>query len=92
MADSLSQISGVEVFFSPENQAGVLSLRAAGRDCEELGELLGEGGYALRAGLHCAPLAHKSLHTYPQGTVRFAFSAENTKDEIDLCVKGIESI
>ncbi len=45
-----------------------------------------------RAGLHCAPLAHKSLHTYPQGTVRFAFSAENTKDEIDLCVKGIESI
>ncbi len=49
-------------------------------------------GVMTRAGLHCAPLAHKSLHTYPQGTVRFAFSAENTKDEIDLCVKGIESI
>lgn len=49
-------------------------------------------GVMTRAGLHCAPLAHKSLHTYPQGTVRFTFSAENTKDEIDLCVKGIESI
>lgn len=49
-------------------------------------------GVMTRVGLHCAPLAHKSLHTYPQGTVRFAFSAENTKDEIDLCVKGIESI
>ena len=49
-------------------------------------------GVMTRAGLHCAPLAHKSLHTYPQGTVRFAFSAENTKDEIDLCVEGIESV
>ncbi len=49
-------------------------------------------GVMTRVGLHCAPLAHKSLHTYPQGTVRFAFSAENTKDEIDLCVKGIENI
>lgn len=49
-------------------------------------------GVMTRVGLHCAPLAHKSLHTYPQGTVRFAFSAENTKDEIDLCVEGIESV
>ena len=45
-----------------------------------------------RVGLHCAPAAHRTLHTYPQGTVRFTFGAKNTKEEIDLCVKGIREI
>jgi len=49
-------------------------------------------GVMTRVGLHCAPLAHKSLHTYPQGTVRFAFSASNTRDEIDRCIGGIREI
>lgn len=46
-------------------------------------------GIMTRVGLHCAPAAHRTLHTYPQGTVRFAFGAENTEEEIDRCVKGI---
>lgn len=49
-------------------------------------------GVMTRVGLHCAPLAHKSLHTYPQGTVRFAFSMANTKEEIDDCVDGIKNL
>lgn len=49
-------------------------------------------GIMTRVGLHCAPEAHRTLHTYPQGTVRFAFGAENTKEEIDWCVKGIREI
>lgn len=55
-------------------------------------ELEQEYGIMTRVGLHCAPLAHKSLKTYPQGTVRFAFSASNTKEEIDRCVEGIRSL
>ncbi|MCI9216337.1 MAG: aminotransferase class V-fold PLP-dependent enzyme [Dorea sp.] len=51
-----------------------------------------ECGVMTRVGLHCAPLAHKSLHTYPQGTVRFAFSAVNTKEEIDICVEGMRKL
>lgn len=47
-------------------------------------------GIMTRVGLHCAPLAHRTLHTYPQGTVRFAFSTANTKEEIDICVEGIK--
>lgn len=54
--------------------------------------LASDYGVMTRVGLHCAPLAHKSLHTFPQGTVRFAFSAANTKEEIDICAEGIQNI
>ena len=82
LADCLSQIPNVEIFFSPEHQAGVLSLRAGNRDCEELGELLGEGGYALRAGLHCAPYAHETAGTLETGTLRASVSPFNTEQEM----------
>lgn len=55
-------------------------------------ELEQEYGIMTRVGLHCAPVAHQSLHTFPQGTVRFAFGMSNTTEEIDCCVEGIERI
>ena len=55
-------------------------------------ELEQECGVMTRVGLHCAPAAHQSLHTFPQGTVRFAFSASNTFSELDRCVEGILKI
>ncbi|MGN0403678.1 MAG: aminotransferase class V-fold PLP-dependent enzyme, partial [Bariatricus sp.] len=55
-------------------------------------ELEQECGVMTRVGLHCAPAAHQSLHTFPQGTVRFAFSFSNTFSEIDRCVEGIRKI
>ena len=55
-------------------------------------ELEQECGVMTRVGLHCAPAAHQSLHTFPQGTVRFAFSASNTFSEIDRCVEDILKI
>lgn len=45
-----------------------------------------------RVGLHCAPNAHKTLGTFPQGAVRFAFSASNTKEEIDVCIRAFEKM
>lgn len=51
-----------------------------------------EYGVMTRVGLHCAPVAHQSLQTFPQGTVRFAFSSRNTFDEIECCIHGIKSI
>ena len=55
-------------------------------------ELEQEYGIMTRVGLHCAPLAHKTLRTYPQGVVRFAFSASNTKEEIDICIDGLNKL
>jgi selenocysteine lyase/cysteine desulfurase len=54
-------------------------------------ELESAYGIMTRVGLHCAPTAHKSLGTYPQGTVRIAFSASNTKEEIDILLKALET-
>ena len=80
----LEQLPGVQVFRArnPEDQAGVLSFRLEGRDCEEVGELLGDRGFALRAGLHCAPLAHQTAGTLASGTIRASVSAFNTQQEI----------
>ena len=52
-------------------------------DCEELGEALGRRDIALRSGLHCAPLAHKTLGTFPQGAVRFSVGPFTTFEELD---------
>ena len=45
-----------------------------------------------RSGLHCSPLAHKTLGTFPQGVVRFSFGHENTFDEIDQALEAIKTI
>lgn len=45
-----------------------------------------------RVGLHCAPNAHKTLGTYPAGTIRFSFGPENTKNELDFAIQGLKKI
>ena len=85
MGEGLSRLKGVEVFLAPAGsgaQAGVLSFRVAGRDCEELGGELGRRGVALRAGLHCAPLAHRTAGTLESGTLRASVSAFTTQREV----------
>lgn len=49
-------------------------------------------GIMTRVGLHCAPMAHQTLHTMPQGTIRFAFSHFNTTEEIDQCIAGFREL
>ncbi len=65
---------GLRVFSGP-HQAGTLSFVAPG-DCEELAARLGAKGVAVRAGLHCAPLAHESAGTLETGTVRVSFGMD----------------
>lgn len=55
-------------------------------------ELEQTAGIMTRVGLHCAPVAHQSLGTFPGGTVRFAFSASNTEEEIDRAIEEIYNI
>ena len=72
-------------------QSGVMSLTVRDTDCEEAAALLGRAGAAVRAGLHCAPQAHRSAGTIDSGTVRVSFSAFNTAQETEqfaaLCKK-----
>lgn len=76
---------GVTVYAADKGepcQAGVMSFRVQGLDCEELGAGLGRAGIAVRAGYHCAPYAHRSAQTLETGTVRASFSDFNTPREV----------
>lgn len=77
----LEPMRGVRPFFGSP-QAGVVSFTTETMDCEEAAQLLGQRGIAVRAGLHCAPVAHESAGTFATGTVRLSFSAFNTEAEI----------
>lgn len=48
-----------------------------------------EHGIMTRCGMHCAPRAHKTLGTFPEGTVRFAFGHTNTPEEVDICLSAL---
>ena len=94
MAARLRDIPGAEVFYTPEDgaQTGVLSFRLDGWDCEALGEALAAQGAAVRAGLHCAPLAHRTAGTLPNGTVRLSVSAFTSAADIDAFAHVLRSI
>ncbi len=87
-AQGLARLPQVRTFQArdPACQSGVLSFQVAGMDCEAVGEALSRRGIAVRAGLHCAPLAHESAGTLEEGTVRMSVSDFNTPAEVDRFV------
>lgn len=94
LSANLEQIPGITLFRAqdPRAQAGVLSLQVEGMDSEELGERLGRRGVAVRAGLHCAPLAHKTAGTLEEGTVRLSVSAFNQPWEMDAAARQLRQV
>ena len=80
----LRNTEGIRLFWCDgfRHQTGVLSFIVEGIDCEEMGEAMASRGIALRAGLHCAPLAHRTVGTLKTGTIRFSPSAFNTPAQV----------
>ena len=93
-AEGLRRIPGLQVYALPDlaHQTGVLSFRPEGMDPEELGSALAERGIAVRAGLHCAPLAHRTAGTADTGTVRLSVSHWNTGEEVDRFLAAMREI
>lgn len=76
-----------------DRRVGVVSIDFKNIDNAEAAyRLETEYGILTRCGLHCAPSAHKSLDTFPQGTVRFAVGFANTEDDVDAALKAIRVI
>ena len=73
--------------FAGENQAGTVSF-LPGMDCEKAAEILASRGIALRAGLHCAPLAHESAGTLETGTVRASFGINARDSDTDVFLRA----
>jgi len=91
LTDRLNDIPKIKLFVGPR-QSGLVSFISDNLDCESLSDALGHRGIAVRAGLHCAPLAHKTAGTLDTGTVRVSFSAFNRTDQVDYTADQIRRI
>ena len=90
MAECFRDIPGIHCF-SGEGQ--VLSITIDHTDNgSTAAELEERWGIMTRIGLHCAPLAHRTLGTFPNGTIRFAVSPFNTEEEIETCIRACETL
>ena len=90
----LSALPGIQVYARPDlaHQAGVLSFTAKGHDVEQIASALGQQDIAVRAGLHCAPSAHRQAGTLESGTVRVSFSHWNTMGEVEQFLDAMRLI
>lgn len=93
--DGLRAIPGVTVYgpLDAARQTATVSFNIAGMEPSEVGLRLDEEhGVLCRVGLHCAPAAHRTLGTFPAGTVRFGMGVFNTTEEVDAAVAAVESL
>jgi selenocysteine lyase/cysteine desulfurase len=88
-ADMLEK-NGMRVF-SGQHQAGTVSF-LSGKDCEEAAAFLAEQGIAVRAGLHCAPLAHESAGTIETGTIRVSFGHQASDAQSDTFFRAVSKL
>jgi len=95
LVEGLNGIPGVTVYGPTDatERTAVISFTAEGRRVSEIGLRLDEDfGVMSRVGLHCAPAAHRTLGTLPEGTVRLAPGPFTTKEDVEYTVGAVERI
>ncbi|MFC1974598.1 aminotransferase class V-fold PLP-dependent enzyme [Chloroflexota bacterium] len=95
LIDGLSDIPGVKVHgtLDPDRSTAIVSITVAGRRVSEIGLRLDEEyGILSRVGLHCAPAVHKTIGSFPEGTVRLAPGVFTTMDDIRTTIWAIEKV
>ena len=74
-------------------ETGVVSFNLEGLDPSHVVQQLDERWSIMsRAGLHCAPLAHATIGTFPRGAIRFSFGIFNTSNEVDTAIEALKTI
>lgn len=91
LLDILTQYENIRVI-NPQNGVGVISCVFDKYSSDNIGHVLSENGIAVRTGLHCAPMAHKFLGTFPSGTVRFSVGYFNSNDDFIMLKKALDYI
>ncbi|MCF8094736.1 MAG: aminotransferase class V-fold PLP-dependent enzyme, partial [Desulfobacteraceae bacterium] len=95
LRDGLVEIKGISLYCADDldNHVGLCTVNVGDKAPEDVGAILdADFGIAVRAGLHCAPLAHQSIGTYPGGAVRFSPGPFNTDSDIDQALNAMEQI
>ncbi len=90
LVEGLTAIPGVKIYGPKDGRqrTGVVSFTIRGQRVSDVGFRLDEEhGILTRVGLHCAPAAHRTIGTFPQGTVRFSPGPFTTSEEIDAVLK-----
>jgi cysteine desulfurase family protein len=92
-AAGLVRVFGLPNCNSCNGRTGVVSLQTLTRELSEAAyELDDRYGIMTRVGLHCAPNVHKTLGSYPTGTIRFSFGYWNTAEEVDVALCALREI
>jgi cysteine desulfurase family protein len=94
LLQGLGELPGVVVYGPAQGERGAaVSFNLAGHDPATLGYLL-DSGYdiSVRAGLHCAPDVHRTIGTYPAGTVRVSPGFFNTPEDISYFLKALREL
>jgi cysteine desulfurase family protein len=95
LAAGLSQLPGIVLYGSPDKSscAGTLSFNVQELDCSEVAHILDTAyAIAVRSGLHCAPAAHRTINTFPHGTVRASVGPYNTQEDIHTLIGAVSEI
>ena len=93
--EGLERIDGIEIKGPGKNErrCSVISISSDRKDISEIASLLlNRGGIETRVGLHCAPSAHRSLGSFPSGTLRFSPGPFTSEDEIDHTLSILKEI
>lgn len=91
----LSAVEDVTLYgpAAAERRSSVVSLNITGWEPVDVAAVLDASfGIAVRAGLHCAPLAHRSIGTFPRGTVRMSPGYFSTTDDIAAAIDAVRTI
>jgi len=91
----LRKLKGISVLAAsePERQGPVISVTCSHLEPGAFGDkLYQQFGIETRIGLHCAPLAHRQLGTFPAGTVRFAFSPYHKRENFEYLLEAVRKV
>jgi len=95
LVDGLREISGLEVHgcLDSERSVSIVSFTCSGKRVSEIGMRLDEEyGILARVGLHCAPAAHRTIGSFPEGTVRLAPGILTSRDDLVRTLEAIRKI
>jgi len=84
------------IIYGPKDtdyQTSTISIGIKNADLGQISFMLDDDyNIMTRSGLHCAPYAHQTIGTFPEGTLRFSFDIFNTKEEIDYIINSLKKV
>jgi len=95
LMDGLSNLPKVKIYgtLDPERSVAIISFTVAGKRVSDIGLRLDEEyGILSRVGLHCAPAAHRTIGSFPEGTIRLAPGVFTTLDDVQEAIAAINKV